>query len=157
MDNLFLFDQFLKRFPNDDFCLEEIKRLKYPNGVFCTDCNKKTIHYRVKNRTSYVCKDCRTQISPLTGTIFEKTTTPLRIWFYAIFLMTQTQAEISIKQLQNELGVTYKTAWRIYKNIKQLMEQNNGDLLTKVEEKVRRWTFFDKIEISLVEKKESSS
>lgn len=90
---------------------------------------------------------------PLAGTIFEKTTTPLRIWFYALFLMTQTRGEITIKELQKELGVTYKTAWRIYKQIYFLMEQNNGDLLAKVEEKVHKWIFFNKIEISVVEKK----
>jgi len=92
----------------------------------------------------------------LAGTIFEKTATPLRLWFYTLFLMTCTRAEISIKQLQRELGVTYKTAWRMYQRIHMLMEQNNGDLLVPVEDKVRKWLFFNKIEISVVEKQETS-
>ena len=156
MNHEFSFSEFASRFSTEEFCLEEIKKLRYPHGVFCKVCKKVTKHYKIKKRISYACKICRTQIYPLVGTIFEKTTTPLRLWFYALFLMTYTRAEISIKQLQRELGVTYKTAWRMYQNIHILMEQNNGDLLVPVEDKVRKWIFFNKIEISVVEKQETS-
>lgn len=78
----------------------------------------------------YQCS-CGYQISPLAGTVFEKTTTPLQYWFYAIFLMTNTRSGVSAKQLQRELGVTYKTAWRIFKQIRILMANanNSGGLL----------------------------
>lgn len=74
------------------------------------------------------------------------------MWFYAILLMTYTRATISITQLEKELGVTYKTAWRMYHLLKTLMERNNADLLAEATE-VHTWTFFNKIEISFVEKK----
>lgn len=73
----------------------------------------------------YQCS-CGYQISPLAGTVFEKTTTPLQYWFYAIFLMTNTRSGVSAKQLQRELGVTYKTAWRIFKQIRILMANANS-------------------------------
>jgi len=76
------------------------------------------------------------------------------MWFYCMFLLTQTRADISAKQLQRELGVTYKTAWRMYTQMKALMAQNNGDLLFEADEKIRKWTFFNRIEISVVEKQE---
>ena len=151
----FLFSNFLERFPNDDICLEEIKKVKFPTGVYCITCFKITKHYRVKNRTAYSCAICRHQVYPLADTIFEKSTTSLRTWFYAMFLMTHTRAELSITQLQKELGVTYKTAWRIYKQLYALMQQNNSDLLTKPHEnRLLQWTFFNKFEIKVVEKKE---
>jgi len=156
MNHEFSLAKFIATFPNDDICLEEIKRLRYPNGVYCKKCKKITKHYKISNRTSYACKVCRNQIYPLKGTIFEKTTTPLRLWFYCMFLMTYTRAEVSIKKIQRELGVTYKTAWRMYKSLRSLMEQNSGDLLAPPPDvsMLHRWTFFNKLEIKVVEKEE---
>lgn len=157
MSSDFTFSAFVSRFPDDDACLEEIKKLRYQNGVVCNRCKKKTKLYKIQGRTAYACKFCRDQSYPLAGTIFEKTTTPLRIWFYAFFLMTHTRAGISIKQLQRELGVTYKTAWKIFSQTRMLMAQNGGDLLAgTVENNVLKWTFFNKFEIKVVEKKETT-
>lgn len=153
----FTFSYFLKRFSTDAICLEAIKKLRYPNGIECVQCKKRTKHYKVNGRKAYACALCRKQVYPLADTIFEKTTTPLRVWFYCLFLMSYTRATISAKQLQRELGVTYKTAWRMYKNIKLLMAQHNGDLLrAPVENKLLNWTFFNKFEIKVVEKQEVS-
>jgi transposase len=147
----FSLKQFTLKFPNDDICLEEIRRSHFPEGIYCKKCKKITRHYRIKNRPVYTCKFCREQTSPLAGTIFEKTTTPLRLWFYALFLMTQMRANISIVTMQKEIGVTYKTAWRMYNSILKLMKQNNADLLSDRE--VRKWVFFNKIELRVVQKK----
>lgn len=138
------------KFPTDDECLEEIKRLKFPEGVYCIKCNKKTKHYKINNRRAYSCKNCRNQVFPLTNTIFEKSTTPLRIWFFAMFLMTHSWGKISIKKLQSELGVTYKTAWRISKSLKYLMSQNNGNLLTEPKQ-VFNLNIFNTIELNVIQ------
>lgn len=156
MNHEFTFSAFVLQFPTDAICLEEVRKLRYPGGMSCAVCKKVTKHYKIHNRNAYACKFCRKQLYPLAGTIFEKTTTPLRIWFYALFLMTYTRGTISIKQLQKELGVTYKTAWRMFGSITLLMQQNNGDLLVDtVENNLLKWTFFNKFEIKVVEKKES--
>lgn len=159
MPENFTLSQFNTLYPSDDACLEKIKRLKYPKGIHCISCKKVTQHYKVKNRTAYTCKVCRSQIYPLKGTLFEKSSTPLRLWFYTMYLMTQTRADISAKQLQRELGVTYKTAWRMYTGLKKLMEQNNGDLLTNAyeQEKVHKWVFFKRLTFSVVEQKKEST
>ena len=135
--------------------LEEIKRHRFPHGIFCRNCKLFTRHYKLTGRTAYSCKLCRTQVYPLAGTIFEKSTTPLQIWFYALFLMTHTGATITIKQLQKELGVTYKTAWRMKTTIRYIMEDNDGDLLKDPDEreyKEHKWVFFNKLQITFVQK-----
>ena len=158
MLNSFSFYQFFARFPNDNSCLEGIINQRFSEGIFCNKCKKTTRHYKLKRGKIYACKFCRTQIAPLAGTLFEKSTTPLHLWFFALFLMTQTRGDLSAKQLQRELGVTYKTAWRMKTNIQELMRQNNGDLLRNPFEpehpKEHRWVFFNKLEISWVEKQE---
>jgi hypothetical protein len=64
------------------------------------------------------------------GTIFEKSTTSLQLWFYAMFLMASTRCGISAKQLERELGVTYKTAWRMFNKIRtELMNDEDDDQL----------------------------
>ena len=156
MAKSFSFSQFLKQFPTDEACLEEIKILRYPKGILCQTCNKATKHYKVHGRTAYSCERCRRHVYPLKDTIFEKSTTPLRLWFYAMFLLVHTKAQLSTRELQNELGVTYKTAWRISHNIKALMQQNNGDLLSDSQE-VLTWTLFNTFEFKVVQKKETSS
>lgn len=122
-----------KQFPNDDACLEWIKNHKYPDGIFCSFCGKVTKHYRIASRQSYACDLCGHHVHPLVGTIFEKTTTPLRYWFYAMFSISATRCGVSAKQLQRELGVTYKTAWRMFKQIRQLFNETCNPLDGEIE------------------------
>lgn len=60
-------------------------------------------------------------MQPAAHTILHKSSTPLVLWFYAIYLMSVTRAGISAKQLQRELGVTYKCAWRMFHQIRSMM------------------------------------
>lgn len=126
MNNTFTLSQFLKKYSSEDKCLEEIKNIKYPDGIKCPKCQKVTKHYRMSKRRAYACSQCGNHIYPLAGTIFEKTTTPLTSWFYAMFLMIKTRCGVSAKQLERELGVTYKTAWRIAKQIRILMADTDN-------------------------------
>jgi len=117
-------NQFDADFPNDDVCLESIKEQRWPGGVaFCETCKKERKHYRVAGRTAYACDRCGHHIYPLAGTIFEKSTTSLRIWFQAMYLMGTTRCGISAKQIQRETNVTYKTAWRMFRQIRSLLSE----------------------------------
>ena len=66
-------------------------------------------------------------LHPMKGTIFEKSTTSLQLWFYAMFLMASTRCGISAKQLERELGVTYKTAWRMFNKIRTELMTDDGE------------------------------
>jgi transposase-like protein len=124
----FTLEQFFDRFPDDDACLEYIKEKRYPGGVtHCAKCGVERKHYRVTGRPAYACDHCGRMISPMAGTIFEKSSTSLRTWFYAMYLMGSTRCGISAKQIQRETGVTYKTAWRMFKQIRSLLSEE-GDL-----------------------------
>ncbi len=120
--------QFNAQFPDDDTCLDFIFHARYPQGVTCPVCLKVTKHYRRTGRKAYACEFCGNAISPTAGTIFHKSPTPLRSWFYAMFLMASTRCGISAKQLERELGVTYKTAWRMFKQIRTLMDADCGPM-----------------------------
>lgn len=133
MNSKFTLKQFNARYPNDYACLEEIKQLRFGNELECPKCHKTNKFYKLDGRMAYSCAFCRYQIYPLNGTIFQKTTTPLTDWFYAIYLMAQTRAGISAKQLERELGVTYKTAWRMFHQIRKLMGDDDNLLSGEVE------------------------
>lgn len=124
------FDQ---QFPNDDACLDFLFKARYPKGVYCEKCGKVTKHYKRAGMKFYSCEFCGMGVAPTSGTIFHKSDTPLRSWFHAIFLMASTKTGISAKQLQRELGVTYKTAWRMFKQIRKLMDENVNPLTGQVE------------------------
>jgi transposase-like protein len=118
-------NQFDAEFPDDDVCLETIKEQRFPNGVtHCQKCDADRKHYRVRGRTAYACDHCGNHIYPLAGTIFEKSTTSLRTWFQAMYLMGSTRCGISAKQIQRETGVTYKTAWRMFRQIRSLLSED---------------------------------
>src|SRR5712691_5914565 len=124
---------FEKQFPDDAACLEWLKDYLYPDGIHCKRCDRVTLHHRANTRPSYCCDRCGNHVHPMAGTIYEKSSTPLRLWFYAIFLMASTRCGISAKQLERELGVTYKTAWRMFKQIRSMLAENRGPLTGEVE------------------------
>jgi len=106
-------------FPDDASCLNWLMNTRFPDGVVCPDCQKKTKRNFITSRKSYSCQKCGHQLYPTAGTIFHKSSTPLTLWFYVIYLMAKTQGTISAKQIEREIGVTYKTAWRMRKLIRE--------------------------------------
>lgn len=125
--------EFDREFPDDAACLEWLKDRLYPNGIFCPKCDKITKHHRVKTRPLYSCQFCGYQEHPMKGTIFEDSATSLKLWFHAIFLMSSTRCGISAKQIEREIGVTYKTAWRMFNKIRSLLKDDNDPLSGKIE------------------------
>lgn len=116
---------FIAEFPDNDSCLDWLKDQRWPEGLIpCEKCGKDRKHHRVTGRPAYACDYCGSMISPMAGTIFEKSSTSLRTWLYAMYLMSATRCGISAKQIQRETGVTYKTAWRMFKQIRTLMSED---------------------------------
>jgi len=129
--------EFIREYPDDAACLDALWREKHaPDGhhAACPKCQRERKFHRIKTRACYACDSCGWQIYPTKGTIFQKSTTSLQLWFYAMYLIASTRCGISAKQLERELGVTYKTAWRMFNKIRNdLMndrdeEQLGGDV-----------------------------
>jgi transposase len=132
--------EFMREFPDDATCLEWLWRNRYsPDGTHaqCVRCQKRRRFKRyetTQQRQSWTCLGCGHHLHPTAGTIFHKSSTSLHLWFYAIYLMTSTRCGISAKQLERELGVTYKTAWRIAHEIRHvLMDQGTDPFSGSVE------------------------
>ena len=116
---------FNEQFPTDESCLEHLKEQRFPGGItYCDKCQQDRKHYKIAGRPVYSCDHCGTQISPMSGTIFEHSSTSLRLWYYAMYLMASTRCGISAKQIQRETGVTYKTAWRMFRQIRTLLSED---------------------------------
>jgi len=119
--------QFQARFPTEDSCLEHLKLVRYGAKHTCAKCEREARYYRVKARRSYECEHCGYQVYPTAGTPFHGTRTSLRDWFYVMFLFTSTRNGVAAKRVQREIGVTYKTAWRMCKLIRAYMGYVDGD------------------------------
>ncbi len=128
-------NQFRKEYPNDDVCLDMIFKMRYAKMPCCPQCAQQTTFKRIAGRRCYQCsdKDCQYQLYPTVGTVFEKTRTSLVDWFYVIYLMTSTRNGVSAMEIQRQLGVTYKCAWRMGHQIRALMASGN-DILSGVVE-----------------------
>jgi transposase len=130
----FTIKHFSERFPDDDSCLDYMFEQAYGSMPACPKCDiVEPSYYRVRNRKCYECKDCGNQLHPLANTIFHKSSTSLRDWFYVIYLFSVAKNGVSAKEIERHLGVTYKTAWRIAKQVRALMLQGTSPLSGIVE------------------------
>jgi transposase-like protein len=123
-------------FPDDEACLRWLWNTRHDLGngeAHCTRCGEIRLFKRYESkqaRKDWTCTACGLHVFPTAGTIFHKSSTPLQSWFYAMYLMTSTRCGVSAMQLQRELGVTYKTAWRMFNKIRnELMDQDEDDVL----------------------------
>ncbi len=132
-EGLYSLMEFEREYPDDTACLEILVKCLYPNGIYCPKCKTVTKHHRESNRPSYACQNCGHHEHPMRGTIFENSATSLKLWFYAIYLMSATRCGISAKQIEREIGVTYKCAWRMFKQIRSMLDEEISDLSGKVE------------------------
>ncbi|MDP2412257.1 MAG: IS1595 family transposase [Pseudolabrys sp.] len=119
--------EFQKRFPDEESCLNHLMRTRYGERLTCMGCHKEATFYRVKARRCFTCEHCGYQVYPTAGTPFEKTRTSLRDWFYVMFLFCASRNGVAAKEVQRQLGVTYKTAWRMCNLIRKYMGYVDGD------------------------------
>src|ERR1017187_2034583 len=125
--------EFMREFPDDAAGLEYLWRQRYsPDGehALCPKCEQVRVFkkYPMSNRrSSWTCTGCGQHVHPAAGTIFHKSPTSLHLWFYAMYLMSSTRCGISAKQLERELGVTYKCAWRIANKIRSMIDEDEDD------------------------------
>jgi len=119
--------QFFKEFPDDSTCLDHLMKVRYGESLDCPKCSKHGKFHRVIKRPVYSCQWCAYQISPMAGTPFERSRTPLQKWFYAMYLFTTSRHGVPAKELQRQLSVTYKCAWRMGHEIRKYMTEVDAD------------------------------
>ena len=119
--------QFFQKFPDDEACLAHLFEVRFGQSFPCPKCERETKWYRIKAERAYSCQFCGHHLHPTVGTPFEGSRTSLQSWFYAIHLFTTTRHGVSAKELQRQLGVTYKTAWRMGTEIRKHMAAVDGD------------------------------
>lgn len=119
--------QFFKQFPDDETCLNHLFETRFGQGHKCPSCERPSNWYRIKAERAYSCQWCGHHLHPTVGTPFEKSRTSLQLWFYAIYMFTTTRNGVAAKELQRQLGVTYKTAWRMAGLIREHMADVDGD------------------------------
>lgn len=113
--------QFFEIFPDDDACLTRVMEVRYGLRHDCRKCGKDSTFHKLADRRAFSCSHCGDHVYPCAGTIFQDSRTSLQSWFYAIYLFIATRHGVSGKELERVLGVTYKTAWRMGQQIRQLM------------------------------------
>lgn len=139
--------EFMREFPDDDSCLEWVWQNRFSEDgkhADCPKCRREHVEFKKyatkQRRQTWTCTQCGHHVQPTAGTIFEGSSTSLHLWFFAIHLMTSTRNGLSAKQLEREIGVTYKTAWRMLNLIRtELMEQGDGPLSGDVEADETAW------------------
>lgn len=115
------FIDLMKKFPTEKAVADYFFKIRYSNQVACNHCGSIKVYQRKDNIKLFDCTDCHNTFSPFKGTIFEKSSTDLRKWIYAINLFLNDKKGISAMQLQRKIGVTYKTAWRMLQQIRMAM------------------------------------
>jgi len=151
--NTFTIARFFKAYPNDDACLDAIFKKRFGTEITCIGCgDMHAKFYKVRKRKCYACSSCGHQIHPLAGTIFHKSSTSLQSWFFAMYLFSTSKNGVAAKELERQLGVTYKMAWRMAHQIRLLFKQDGklggADKVVETDEtyyggKHRRWQRYD--------------
>lgn len=115
-------------FPDEEACLSHIFAALHTKKCSCGG-----EYHIMDGRKQFQCSKCRFQIAPMVGTIFEKSPTSLTLWFHAIFVFCHAKSGISAAEMQRQLGVTYKCAYRILSQIRKALSQGEGKLKGTVE------------------------
>lgn len=119
--------EFMQMFPDDDACLEHLFKARYGADFACPRCRLIGKFHKLSKMPAYSCQGCGSHIHPMVGTPFYNSHTPLQKWFYAMYLFTTTRHGVPAKELQRQLSVNYKTAWRMGHEIRKYLGFVDGD------------------------------
>lgn len=125
---------FQDRFATEASCLDYLAASRWPEGFVCPACGGRRA-WVLERRHLWECGDCGAQTSVTAGTVMHGTRTPLRVWFWAAYLVATHHPGISAKQLQRQLGLSrYETAWLILQKLRRAMVAPERELLKEAVE-----------------------
>ncbi len=141
----------LWEFDTEQKCIDHFAKVRWPDGAQCLRCNSSRIYKRSDGQ--FRCGDCRYTFSVRKGTVFEGSNIPLRKWYAAVWLTTNSPKGISSYQLARTIDVSQKTAWRMLTRLRaaagndaEEQEQLSGEV--EVDEVYmggqQKWKHFDK-------------
>lgn len=109
--------ELIEKFPTEELCREYIAQIRWDSGFVCPYCAG---HKSWKIRRGKIrCSECRCDVSVTTGTVFENTHIPLRIWFQAIWCIVSQKQGVSALGLARALGIRrQKTGWNLLRKIR---------------------------------------
>ncbi len=125
--------EFRDQFATEEACRTYVSALRWPNGFVCPDCQE-TKAWQMQ-RGLYWCRNCGYQVSVTAGTLFHDTHKPLRLWFEAMWYVTNQKSGVSALGLQRVLGLgSYHTAWNWLHKLRRAMVRPSRDRLDGVVE-----------------------
>jgi transposase-like protein len=115
------------QYGSEERCHAALVKWRWPEGFECPDCSGKA-HCVVTrgSRQLFQCNACRKQTSVRAGTIFAASKLPLRLWFKAIYHLTQSKQGMSSIELSRRLGITQTAAWKMKHKLAQVMLERNA-------------------------------
>jgi ribosomal protein L37AE/L43A len=114
--------QFIHQYGTEEQCKNTLEQSRWPEGFVCPTCGSTDPLIYQRNRVKvFQCRSCRVQTTLTEGTIFHSTKLDLRIWFQAIYFITQNKNNVSALELKRHIGVCYRTAWRVKQKLMQVM------------------------------------
>ena len=126
--------EFQKEFPDESRCATFLFARRWPKGFVCPTCGKgRAVALKSRPRL-FECLDCGRQTSLTAGTVMHRSKLPLTTWFWAAHVMATHSNGMSARQLEDQLGVTYKTAWLLTQKLRRSMIDPDRDLLEGVVE-----------------------
>jgi transposase-like protein len=122
------FPQLQSWFADDDACRYYLEQLRWPNGFVCPVCACSE-GWRIASG-AWMCRDCGRKTSVTAGTIFDRTRSPLSLWFAAVWFVCSQKSGVSALGLQRVLGfASYETAWTWLHKLRRAMVNPERDLL----------------------------
>lgn len=116
----------VQQYPDELLCLEILAKKKYGSPPICPRCEEKKRLYYISGTTRWQCGGSKHSCYPMAGTIFHKSTVPLTSWFKAIDLIYKSLGAVPAIEIQRQIGVTYKTAWRMKDKICEYLSINKS-------------------------------
>jgi hypothetical protein len=116
-------------FPDEAACATYLERARWGNGFVCSYCGTTGEPYRYSTRPGVLCcRRCRRETRLTSGTVMERTHTPLSVWFWAAYLVASQTPGMSAVQFQRQLGLSrYETAFQILHKLRAGMVRPDQD------------------------------
>ena len=119
--------EFFATYGSEAQCSAALFAMRWPDGFRCPRCgSQKHCQVAQGSRRLFQCHACRHQTSLTAGTVMDSTKLPLRIWFLAIFLISQDKTGLSSLALMRHLGVSYRSAWLIHQKLMATMAEQDA-------------------------------